>query len=830
MLKRFARPQVTCALNAATNTLLGVFTNPGGPVAGQTVGIAIDGAPAPAGIATTASDGSWSLPLPIYAGTHTVQAAVGAAASAPVGVVLNAAGPWTATAGIDISSLGFVGSAGNNYNTASFDKALTPAKAAARLAAGNDYCRLCVDPSPMLAAVAAGNAAALTAAIAVWQYALDRTLAYGFKAIVDMHVGGGSSETTWTLANIQNDYTAYAAGGAPASNKWGICLQVVAAVANVVRTYPAGQVALELWNETSIKPGGLTAAGTSLPVSSLTCSGTVATATVAGTAGLAVGQTVTISGATPSGYNVAAPILSVTPTTFTYAVAAGLASPATGTLAAALSLYWPAMVKTLWSTARAAAASTTLFASGANYAGPDGLVELTAASFDANTSFPVHSYDPQVFTYQGYVGGPTPHVSRLHWPAIRSDQAAAVASLTGAELGYVNGYFGTAPFGSDGTYLDTYVFGPVAAWCAAQGVAASRIVFTETGCKGDVKQSAGDINGAALTAKAMWFQDWTARARARGYAFSWWVDDPSAVNLFDIAAPAASGIPDPAIFAAMGRTVPRFQFEKEASDFIGRLAVLPSNRRTTHVNAVFRLLKDMGALPVIDGMWCLSMVNAAAGYGKADAMLNWFPRPPLLSFAGNPACVENGSGTWTDNGGYASDGSTGYLDTGLIPGLTAGSLATQNNAAILLHQNGLNTVDNAAFAFGNSSLAVCAKTGGLYGGVFRSAGLGTTGVSLPYTDEVVAMARFESTGDYPYTRGSIAYSGATQVAESAKPSSAPLTGSTAFGRVSAGNFAKPSSQMRSGMVVGGAGLTSHAQIRDLSTALAFAHQGWALMV
>ena len=831
MLKRFSRPQVTCALNAPANTLLGTFSNPGGSVSGQTVGIALDGAATPAGTAVTAPDGSWSFPLPFYAGTHTVQAAVGAASAPPLSVALNPGGPWTATAGIDISALGFAGGVQNNYTPAAFDKALPAAKAAARLAAGNDFVRICVDPSPMMAAIAAGSSPNLTAAIAVWQYGLNKVLGYGLKAIVDIHVGGGTGETVWTIANIQNDYPAYAAGGAPASNKWAAYLQMIAAAAAVVKTYPAGQVAFELWNETTIKPGGTTPNGGSLAVSALAAAGTTATATVASTAGLAAGQSVTIAGATPSGYNGLVAIASIaSATTFTYAVAAGLASPATGTLTAAPAFYWPAMAATIWTAARAVAPATTLLVSGANYAGVDGLQELTAASFDANPSFLVHSYDPQTFTYQGYSGGPTPHVSRLHYPGTRSDQAAATASLSGAELGYVNGYFNTGVAGTDGTYLDNYVFGPVAAWCTAQGVAASRIVVTEVGCKGDVKQSASDIVGPSLTARAMWYQDWTTRARAKGYAFSWWLDDVGITNIFDISAPVSSMIPDPAVFAAMGRTVPRIQFDKEASDFIARLSVLPSNKRNTHINAVFRLLKDMGALPVLDGMWCLSMLNTAAGYPKADAMLNWFPRPPVLSFAGNPTCIENGTGTWTDGAGYASDGSTGYLDTGLVPGVTAGSVAVQNNAAILLHQSGLNTVDNAAFAFGNSSLAVCAKTGGLYGGVFRSAGLGTTGATLPYTDEVVGLARFDAAGDYAYTRGSVAFSGTTQVAESAKPSSAPLTGTVSFGRVSSGNYAKPSCQMRSGMVVGGAGLTSHAQIRDLSTALAFAHQGWALMV
>ncbi|WP_259667098.1 hypothetical protein [Rhizobium lentis] len=68
-------------------------------------------------------------------------------------------------------------------------------------------------------------------------------------------------------------------------------------------------------------------------LTSLTSVGTVATATLASTAGLRSGQTLTISGATPTAYNGNVVITVVDATTFTYNFAGGT-SPATGTIRA----------------------------------------------------------------------------------------------------------------------------------------------------------------------------------------------------------------------------------------------------------------------------------------------------------------------------------------------------------------------------------------------------------------------------------------------------------------------------------------------------------------
>ena len=69
-------------------------------------------------------------------------------------------------------------------------------------------------------------------------------------------------------------------------------------------------------------------------LSSLTSSGTTATGTTAAPHGFIEGQSVTIAGATPSGYNGTFTVFGLTPTTFNYTLGSALASPATGTITA----------------------------------------------------------------------------------------------------------------------------------------------------------------------------------------------------------------------------------------------------------------------------------------------------------------------------------------------------------------------------------------------------------------------------------------------------------------------------------------------------------------
>ena len=69
----------------------------------------------------------------------------------------------------------------------------------------------------------------------------------------------------------------------------------------------------------------------SVSISTLTRSSTTATATTASPHGLQTGNSVTVSGATQTEYNITATITVTSPTVFTYTMAAAGATPATGT-------------------------------------------------------------------------------------------------------------------------------------------------------------------------------------------------------------------------------------------------------------------------------------------------------------------------------------------------------------------------------------------------------------------------------------------------------------------------------------------------------------------
>ncbi len=72
--------------------------------------------------------------------------------------------------------------------------------------------------------------------------------------------------------------------------------------------------------------------GVSVSISALSQTGGLATATVASTAELLTGMTVTIAGASPAAYNGDKVITVASGTTFTFAIAGGTSSPATGTI------------------------------------------------------------------------------------------------------------------------------------------------------------------------------------------------------------------------------------------------------------------------------------------------------------------------------------------------------------------------------------------------------------------------------------------------------------------------------------------------------------------
>ncbi|MDE2103347.1 MAG: hypothetical protein KGL39_39265 [Patescibacteria group bacterium] len=118
---------------------------------------------------------------------------------------------------------------------------------------------------------------------------------------------------------------------------------------------------------------------TTVPVLSLTSNGTTATAVTSAFHNLSVGSSVTISGATPSGYNGTVTVTGiVNQTSFTYTLSGSLSSPATGTIQAVV--LTPQVAHGLWP-----GASFTL--SGAGQSGYNGTFIVTGVPSPSQLTF-----------------------------------------------------------------------------------------------------------------------------------------------------------------------------------------------------------------------------------------------------------------------------------------------------------------------------------------------------------------------------------------------------------------------------------------------------------
>ena len=361
--------------------------------------------------------------------------------------------------GVSIDVLGFGEGVRNNYSRSAFDGILTRSNAEMLVSMGFDHVRLACDPSPGLAA---SNANEQSAAIDVALHAVRALLSYGLNVIVDFHVGGGSGEQEWTAENIQRAY--------PDQPRWLRYLAYVARMASALAVFPPDRVAIEQWNETTLRAND----------------------------------------------------------------------------------DWPAMAESLWAAIRTANANITILVSGAEYASVHGLQQLQADHFDARTAFVVHTYEPMVFTHQGIASGPTPKISRMSYPAARSERDSVLQGQTSTVRGYLSSYFDAGRFGYDGAAIGDHVWSKVDRWLEDNGVSTSALFVTEMGCHGDTLNASSDMPGASVVARAKWFQDNSSVCAARGVSRTYWSygGDRNVWNF------CQNGIPDPAILASFWKSMP----------------------------------------------------------------------------------------------------------------------------------------------------------------------------------------------------------------------------------------------------------------------------------
>ncbi len=284
---------------------------------------------------------------------------------------------------------------------------------------------------------------------------------------------------------------------------------------------------------------------------------------------------------------------------------------------------WAVRVQALWAAVRAANRKTTLLVGGSFYSSIEGLRDLRASSFDANTGFVVHNYNPTIFTHQN-AASYTRYVQRLHYPPVPSERQAAldsVAALIGASdlapadkqraqtdrWRRLNTYFDT-PQGPD------YVLSKVkeiAAWQRRNTVSSARIFVTEFGTHND-----HDFIGAALIARLAWTQDVDGAHQAAGYCRSVW--NYNSPDYWDITRDDGSWRIRDSFLVALGHG-PASDLEPEAQALLeGAAAPLHEHDRAL-VNELVRQLKDHGLWTKLDALYVFAGPEGVATEWKGAA-------------------------------------------------------------------------------------------------------------------------------------------------------------------------------------------------------------------
>jgi hypothetical protein len=434
--------------------------------------------------------------------------------------------PFAARCGVNLVPLGFA--IYRPVAAASWDESLPAARLDYLRTVGFDHARIAFDPTP---ALAAADDAALSAALAVADHAVDATLRAGLKVILDLHV---ATSGAWSTAAIEADY--------PHGPRWRRYLDVARAFGLLCARYPPAQVAFEPYNENSNNE--------------------------------------------------------------TYG-----------------NRNWARRVLDLWSAIRAANASTTLLIGGSFYSGIDGLADLDASDYDANTGFVVHNYEPSIFTHQNATWW-SRFVERLHYPPIPSDRARAIAAMTALvdssdlgetekrrarddRIGRLSAYF-DAPQGP--AYLSARL-AKVRRWQERNRVEASRIFVTEFGAHND-----RDFRGADEIARIAWMQDADLRHERLGYCRTVW--DYNSPDYWDITSEEGTWRIRDGFLLALGQ-VPTFAPPAEAARLLAALGAGGSRRCQAMIGETVRQLQARGLWDKLDALYIFSAAK------EGDALTDW---------------------------------------------------------------------------------------------------------------------------------------------------------------------------------------------------------------
>lgn len=135
--------------------------------------------------------------------------------------------------------------------------------------------------------------------------------------------------------------------------------------------------------------------------------------------------------------------------------------------------------------------------------------------------------------------------------------------------------------------------------------------------------------------------------------------------------------------------VPVYLQESEA--LFARMTSTPTPARKALINSLIAALMDAGVWDRLDALWVMAAADSQAG------ALNWLEDDYDLSPVGSPM--------FTADRGYQSDGTTSYLDSGLMPGT---GLVQQDNHHISVWS--LTAAADMAGEIGTADLAINTRT------------------------------------------------------------------------------------------------------------------------
>jgi endoglucanase len=205
---------------------------------------------------------------------------------------------------------------------------------------------------------------------------------------------------------------------------------------------------------------------------------------------------------------------------------------------------WPVQLKHLFDAVRQVAPKLTVIVSGADFGNPSALAQLDPASFDANTLFSFHNYEPYTFTFQSltgdWIGGWNylPYITRLPFPPDEFSRTDAIARMTMAvqadnrlnfverQIILVKGRSALADYFDrpQGRPFIAAIIRRATQWADSHGLPRNRLLLGEFGAWGDSEK------GADQASKVRYYSTVVDEAKKAGIGWNVHeLEDPSSL-------------------------------------------------------------------------------------------------------------------------------------------------------------------------------------------------------------------------------------------------------------------------------------------------------------